>query len=252
MNTVIQFIGLFIVTSMSPAGLHIILPYVAVQPPHPSFIAYRQGDLVAQSGFPRRGTFTYAGQTFDWVDVHREVFEFRGATDPFSGDASDLPHLTCCCSAMRDGLKRAYADGMLPETQRRSAHFMVRNGTASVVNDPNNARVTEVTMSSATGIVVVAGGGRSLTFKPGARLLVGHEPLPGTAVTRSHFHAYYETGRNQAAMMCTSTPLSDPATCGPRPSGCDVPAPQHAAAPAHRFQPRVETIDIDCSNSHWP
>lgn len=252
MNTVIQFIGLFIVTTLSPTGLHIILPHVTVAPPHPSFIAYRKADLVSQKGFPPRGTFVYHGETFEWTAVHNEVIEFAGATGPLTGDASNLPHLTCCCAAMRDGLKRAYADSSLPASRRRSAHFLVRAGDATVVSDPTGSLVTQVSMASTSGITLRASSTRFLTFRPAAPILIGHEPLPGSAPATSHFHAYYQTGRNPAAAACIATPVSDPATCGPRPAGCDVPVTEVTTAPTRRGRARVENENPDCSNSHWP
>lgn len=251
MNTVVQFLGLFIVMSLNSGGLHVILPRVTVAPPHPSFIAYRRQDLVAQSGFPARGTFNYDGDTYEWVAVAREVFEFNGATDPAAGSASDLPHLTCCCTPMQSGLKRAYADPTVPALQRRSAHFMVRNGTASITTDPHGALVTQVSMTSAAGVTLSAGPRRSLTFRPGARILIGHEPLPGSSVTRDHFHAYYQTGRNPASLACTSTPIDDPTTCGPRPTACDIAQPS-VQATRRRRTPVPEDVDLNCSNTHWP
>jgi hypothetical protein len=253
MNTIVQFLGLIIITTLETGtGLHVIVPHFDLHPAHISYVAYRPADLASSSQWPSSGSFTYQSETYDWVPVEREVVSFAGSSEAFAGSADDLPHLTCCCASMQSGLQRAYKDPTLPAAQRKASHFFVENGTASVSAEPSGALSTHVSMAAAQGITISTDSGKSLTFNAGAHVLIGNDPLPGTVTSGSHFAAYYLTGSDPGAEACTSTPITNPSSCGARSSGCDLPAPQIAQRHKPMSMHGKDIANLDCSNSHWP
>jgi hypothetical protein len=254
MNTLVQFLGLIIITTLETAtGLHVIMPHFTdLEPAHVSYIAYRPADLSSAVQWPSAGSFSYQSETYNWVAVHNEVVSFTGSSEAFGGSADDLPHLTCCCAAMQAGLQSQYKDPSLPATQRKASHFFVTNGTASIVAESSGALSTHVSMAAAQGITLSTESGKSLTFNAGAHILIGNDPLPGSPATGSHFHAYYTTGIDPLAPQCTSTPTTNPSTCGPRPSGCDLPTKLITAVLGARATASPAFTSADCSNTHFP
>jgi hypothetical protein len=262
--TSIQFIGLFIVMMNSGAGLHILLPHFPGTPyaNHVSVIQYSPAQ-VSSATWPGV-TACGPDNSLRCAPVSMETITFAGATDPTPQDIiGDIPHLRCCCSSMTDILPK-YKDPTA--TGKLSAHILVGQGVAEAITGTDGRTDTWLTMHSVDpiGITVTAnpgtGGSYNIVFKPGAVFTIQNSISPTTG--SNHFLAYYLMGVGSGS--CTSVP-SDGPPCARRSTECAVlktaPAKKVTLTPMRRpvrTKVRVgstlimESLDSDCSNSHWP
>lgn len=262
--TSIQFIGLFVVMLNSGVGLHILLPHFPGTPyaNHVSVIQYSPAQ-VSSSSWPGV-TACGPDNSLRCAPVSLETITFTGATDPMpEGIVGDIPHLRCCCASMTDILPK-YKDPT--NTGKQSAHIFVGQGVAEAITGTDGRTDTWLTMHSVdpVGITVTANAGTSgsynIVFKPGATFTIQNEVMPTNGA--NHFLAYYLMGVGSGS--CTSVP-SDGPPCAARSSECTVsrtaPAtkkvtlrPRHLVKTNVRVGSRLitESLDSDCSNTHWP
>jgi len=262
--TSIQFIGLFVVMLNSGVGLHILLPHFPGTPyaNHVSVIQYSPAQ-VSSSSWPGV-TACGPDNSLRCAPVSLETITFTGATDPMpEGIVGDIPHLRCCCASMTDILPK-YKDPT--NTGKQSAHIFVGQGVAEAITGTDGRTDTWLTMHSVdpVGITVTANAGTSgsynIVFKPGATFTIQNEVMPTNGA--NHFLAYYLMGVGSGS--CASVP-SDGPPCAARSTECTVsrtaPAtkkvtlrPRHLVKTNVRVGSRLitESLDSDCSNTHWP
>ena len=261
--TSIQFIGLFVVMMNSGAGLHILLPHFPGTPyaNHVSTIEYSP-DQVSSATWPGV-TPCGPNNSMRCAPVSLETITFGGANDPAPTDIiGAIPHLRCCCASMTDILAK-YKDPAA--TGKLSAHIFVGQGVAEAITDSTGRTDTWLTMHSVdpVGITVTAnagtGGSYNIVFKPGATFTIQNSVSPTTGA--NHFLAYYLMGVGSDS--CTAVP-SGGAPCAPQATECTVSraaaSRKIATAPRRLMKTNVrigsrlitESLDSDCSNSHWP
>jgi len=259
--TSIQFIGIFVIMATTGGGLHIILPHFPGTPyeAHTSSIQFTSTQ-VSSMNWPNVKTCA-DNSSMLCAPIDIETITFAGADDPPPPDViGNIPRLKCCCASMTD-IQAKYKDPQSPD--KVAAHIMVDKGVAEAISDPSNSRVdTWVTMHTVgpAGITVTGSTATAtfkIVFKAGAQFRIRNE-LPPT--TPSHFLAYYLMGIGSS--KCTSVP-SGGGPCAPSAPGCVVPKSlakavtskaAKAAPPSGHLKTRltIESVDIDCSNSHWP
>lgn len=262
--TSIQFIGLFVVMLNSGLGLHILLPHFPGTPyaNHVSVIQYSPAQ-VSSSSWPGV-TACGPDNSLRCAPVSLETITFTGATDPMpQGVVGDIPHLRCCCASMTDILPK-YKDPT--NSGKQSAHIFVGQGVAEAITGTDGRTDTWLTMHSVdpVGITVTANAGTigsyNIVFKPGAVFTIQNSVTPTTG--SNHFLAYYLMGVGSGS--CTAVP-SDGPPCAARSTECSVskaappkkttPAPtRHLVRTNVRIGTKViiESLDSDCSNTHWP
>jgi hypothetical protein len=265
----IQFIGLLILTNLTSSGALVLGGNL---PKHQLFIAYLQGTLVSQTNWPKAGSFSYGGNTYDYVDAANENVAFSGTSDPFAVDPDHfiLPHLSCCCSSMT-GIKSEYLP--LPTAGIAVA---VNNGVLSTSPIPAQMKVPEqmlLTFNLTSGQNLTITGTmtsttQTLVLSPGTSVLsvlIGNAPpemLNGQPLPSDHdFLEYYQMGIN--AGTCMTVP-SDGPPCFPQANACTTPpssprkftltAKQKKLVAAARARVKIpaHVTDVNCSNSQWP
>ena len=269
--TSIQFIGLFVVMMNSGAGMHLLLPHFPATPyaNHVSIIQYNPQQVLSTTwpGVTACGL----NDSMRCAPIALETITFTGAVDPAPTDVvGDMPHLRCCCASMTDILPK-YKDPAA--TDKAGAHIFVAQGMVEAITGANGRTDTWVTMHSAdpVGITLTANAGTTgsvnIVFKPGAQFTIENSVLPAPT-SPSHFLAYYLMGSGSSS--CTAVP-SDGPPCAPRDTECSLARtvvkkqPVAKKQPAQRVQPRTasssairtlrpkrDSLDSDCSNSHWP
>jgi hypothetical protein len=261
--TSIQFIGLFVVMMNSGAGLHILLPHFPGTPyaNHVSVIQYSPAQVFS-TNWPGV-TACGPNNSLRCAPVSIETITFAGATDPIPKDiVGDIPHLRCCCSSMTDILPK-YKDPTA--TGKLSAHIFVVQGIAEAITDKDGRTDTWLTMHSVDpiGITVTAnagtGGSYNIVFKPGAVFTIQNSVTPTTG--SNHFLAYYLMGAGSGS--CTAVPSGGP-PCAPQSTECagskTAPTRKVTLTSRHPVKTNVrvgstlviESLDSDCSNTHWP
>lgn len=262
--TSIQFIGLFVVMMNSGAGLHILLPHFPGTPyaDHVSVIQYSPAQVSSTTwpGIVSCGP----DNSLRCAPIAVETITFAGATDPAPNDIiGDISHLRCCCASMTDILSK-YKDPTA--TGKQSAHIFVGQGVAEAITGSDGRTDTWLTMHSVDpiGITVTANAGMSgsynIVFKPGAVFTIQNSVTPTSGA--NHFLAYYLMGVGSGS--CTSVPSGGP-PCAPRSTECAASraAPTRRVTLATTRRPMktnvrvgsrliTESLDSDCSNSHWP
>jgi hypothetical protein len=258
--TSIQFIGIFVIMANTGGGLHILLPHFPGTPyaEHTSAIQF-SSTQVASMNWPNVKPCV-DNPALQCAPIDIETITFSGAVDPAPLDViGNMPRLRCCCSSMTD-IQAKYKDPQSPD--RVAAHILVDNGVAEAIAGANTRIDTRVTMHTAApaGITVTGSTGKTtfkIVFNPGVQFSILNDMPP---TTPSHFLAYYLMGVGSS--KCTALPSAG-GSCAPSAPGCVLPktlaktvAPKTAkvAASPSRTKTRlsIDSVDIDCSNSHWP
>lgn len=282
MSLLLQFIGLVTLVSGPGQPMHILVPRF------PNLTS-NQAIIIPISMIDQNKTHwqhKIVGDTW-WFDTGNRTISFA-ATNPFEPGIGDLPHLTCCCAAMDNGLKPIYND--LDSTKRvQAAYVKLDRGKLTSQTDPvSTARYMQLQLDAVNGAFTITG---SRANQPDDEIFFTI-PANNTALTLSnepttndhdsHWKAYYQMGIG--ASSCNATPKNDPA-CKPKPNGCLTesaasakPAttakaapqpkssaaapkssakaapksatPTHASTAGHRGT--ILVTDINCSNSQWP
>jgi hypothetical protein len=260
--TSIQFIGLFVVMMNSGSGLHILLPHFPGTPfaEHVSVIQFNPTQ-VSSSSWP--GVVACGDGSLRCAPIDLETITFSGAADPAPVDIiGSIPHLRCCCASMTDILAK-YKDPAA--TGKVSAHIFVAQGIAEAITGSDGRTDTWVTMHtlSASGITLHGQAGSSsfdIVFNAGAQFTIMNNTT-ATETTPPHFLAYYLMGAGSSS--CTSLP-SDGPPCAPQAAECVIPKASTRKQPARatrrplvaqsirKLHPVTDSIDSNCSNTHWP
>jgi len=259
--TSVQFIGIFVIMATTGGGLHIILPHFPDTPyaAHTSVIQFSSSQVSSMT-WPNVTACT-DNSSMLCAPINIETITFAGADDPPPPDViGNIPRLKCCCASMT-GIQAKYKDPQSPD--KVAAHIMVTKGVAEAIPDSVTSRIdTWITMHTLdpAGITVTGNNGTAtfnIVFKAGAQFRILNDFPP---TTPSHFLAYYLMGIGSS--QCTAVPSSG-GPCAPSASGCLVsksvnnkvtPKTTRVAGVAARPKPRatIESVDLDCSNSHWP
>jgi len=258
--TSIQFIGIFVIMANVGGGLHILLPHFPNTPyaEHTSAIQFVSTQVSSMNWPNVKPCADNSSLLCAPIDI--ETITFTGANDPPPPDViGNIPRLKCCCASMTD-IQTKYKDPQAPD--KVAAHILVDQGVAEAISGANMRIDTWVTMHTVSplGITVTGNNGKTtfkVVFKPGAQFSIRNDfPL----TTPSHFLAYYLMGIGSS--KCTATP-SGGGPCAPSAPGCVVPksltktaAPKTSRVAASPLRPKgqasIESVDIDCSNTHWP
>jgi hypothetical protein len=259
--TSIQLIGLFVVMMNGASGLHILLPHFpgTIYAEHTSVIQFSSAQISSMSWPNVKPCVDDTSLLCAPIDL--ETITFSGAVDPPPPDVTgNIPRLRCCCASMTD-IQTKYKDPKA--TDKVAAHIFVDKGVAEAIAASNSRVDTWLTMhSTGTGITVTGDTGKTtfnIVFKPGAQFSIKND-LPPT--TPTHFLAYYLMGVGSS--KCTSVP-SDGPPCAPRATNCVLPRASSrsltkssvskstkGARTLHGTGRLTESIDMDCSNTHWP
>jgi len=219
MNTIVTFVGLFVMIYTQDVGYQVLMPHFTIQPAHESIITYPKADRV-EGDWREAGTYLVDGVEWAYVRVVKEFITFSGATngvpDPYKPSLTQPapPHLSCCCTALRptsaggQGIKNDYKDPDFPEEGKKGAQILVTRGITSTrvkpAGDPNGRIDTIFTMTTTDGnigIVIegtIGGSTKRIAFKPGANVIFGNTPIcvfegncPTNGPESSDFAAYY-------------------------------------------------------------
>lgn len=270
--TAIKFIGLLIITNLTNSGAEVVMGHVpVVTPTHDAIIAYHPADLVSATNWPKAGTFTSGGETYDYVIANKETITFSGPTDRFENLIGPMPHLSCCCPQMK-GILPEYGNPEQPLPGRAAAHFMIDHGLYFTQTESDSSVSTVLAFAENKPLTITGVAGpvtRKLELKFGTDVLVSNTPLAalqGTHVPDSHddFQAYYSMGIDSTS--CTSMP-SDSTLCRPREEPCRLVQETRAKVKRAKLTATYKKIqaaatrnvcgtclvaDINCSSSQWP
>jgi hypothetical protein len=259
--TSIQFIGIFVIIANTGGGLHILLPHFPGTPyaTHTSAIQFAPTQ-VTSTNWPNVKPCA-DNVSMQCAPIDLETITFSGANDPPPPDViGNIPRLRCCCSTMTD-IQAKYKDPLAPD--KVAAHIWVDKGVAEAIAAPNARVDTWVTMHTIDPAGITVTGSTSKTtfrivFKAGAQFSILNDMPP---TTPSHFLAYYLMGIGSG--KCTAVPSAGP-PCAPSATGCLLPNVSKSAtktvrpkttkvaAATHRPRASTDSVDLDCSNSHWP
>jgi hypothetical protein len=246
MNTIVSFVGLFVLIYTQDVGYQVLFPHFNIQPHHDSVIAYPKDHRVEGTGpheWQEAGTFDVGNVTWAYVKVVKEYITFAGATNGVPAQLQPSlnspvpPHLSCCCTALKpgsaggEGIKDSFKNPDLPAASKQGAQVLVTRGvTSTSVSPPEDlagridtqfSMTTPVTTPPATiGIVIEGTLGaniKRIAFKPGANVKFGNTPLcvlQGNCPDNLHDH---EQGSDFAAYY---TMAKQSNTCKGAPSTC--------------------------------
>jgi len=259
--TSIQFIGLFVVMMNGANGLHILLPHFpgTIYEEHISVIQFSSTQMSSMTWPNVKACADDPSLLCAPIDI--ETITFSGAVDPPPPDVTgNIPRLRCCCASMTD-IQSKYKD--VKATDKVAAHIFIDKGVAEAMPASNSRVDTWVTMHSTGAITVTGDTGKTtfnIVFKPGAQFSIKNDMPPTTPPP--HFRAYYLMGIGSS--KCTAVP-SDGPPCAPSATACLLPKTSasslakpsaskrtKAKAPLKQSGVSIESVDVDCSNTHWP
>ena len=274
MSAIIHFIGLVTLvttTSVTPEPPHILIPRFN------DIIKKENNVIVVPDALVDKSATTWAS-TSDGGNAFFEIGTLNihiSGSGGFTNAVAEIPHLTCCCSPMKDGLKEDFNNPNNDPLTKKAAYVFLEHGTLRAPEDPTTtARHLELTMQSSGGTLTITGQEKN---KP-AETIVINLPASGDAKITfanmtndddhdAHWAHYYRMSKNPN--LCTENPKKNPASCGPKlqPDGCltttsankssaaKKPVKTASAKHSHgqaggcRF---CAVVDINCSGSQWP
>jgi hypothetical protein len=269
MSAIIHFVGLVTLvttTSITPQPTHILIPRFD------DIIKKENNVIVIPHALVNKSATTWAFTQSD--DQKTDMFEIKtrniriSGTGDFTNGVREIPHLTCCCTRMEDGLKEEY-NGLDPLI-KKSAYVFLDHGTLAAPEDPDtHARHFQLSVPNA-GTITITGQEKN---KPEEAIVltsgdaeITFANLPDDDKHDGHWAHYYRMSNK--ANLCTENPKNN-RECAPTvaPDGClntqpakksvaaKKPAKTAKAAHAHtqashcRF---CSVVDINCSGSQWP
>ena len=269
MSALIHFIGLVTLVTAGAGSPHILIP---------TFNGVSTDHVI------RIPTASIASQSWASATEANGITEFpRGEqTISISGSGAfaaspdlEMPHLSCCCPEMKDGLSADYNDPDPERETKKSAYVRLEHGTMShfltgaaihidLEVQPVNGQITITGVRhgvTQTIVVNVASSG------PQTQIAFDNSPPPPTSEIANHgdhWQSYYEMGlAANAGPACQALP-SDGGACGFRSSGCltsstAVKRKKPTAAQMKRRKDAHASCrfcqfggDINCSSSSWP
>ena len=263
MSLFIQFIGLITLVTNPTQPTHILIPrFTQVVSADHNVIAIPDALIIkSETDWPSSGTKSgITSYPIETRNIH------ISGTGTFSGDGVALPHLTCCCSNMKKGLKDDYNDSDAAPSSKKSAYLFLEHGSLVTTTADSGAYVLELKVDSADGKFTITGDTKGkkavkIVFNIGTAdktIQFINEPSMGEN-HNEHWRAYYLMGKDPIG--CTATPKSDE-ECGPSTSatGClTEPAKSTRSSKPKKFKKAfplppdmTAIVDINCSNSQWP
>jgi hypothetical protein len=280
MNTIVQFIGIFVLMY----GNHqyqILIPKVnGPMLEHVSLIAFKQRtrtnpdkDWPVEKKNGQPITFTYQGVTYEYVLVKKEFITISGsdssAPDPIT--ANQPPHLSCCCNALRKGgpgFKDIYTDPNLPPAAKGGAQVLIDRGVASSVESGNGRLDTRFAMNTpaTAGITITGTKGeganvKTIALEAGTSVIFGNTPMcvysdvcPMSG--DGDFKFYYAMAKEPNTCQgtpsnCSQCRMKQTEPCEPGQKCTILQKTTSASTKTSKLKPRY-MINIDCSNSQYP
>jgi hypothetical protein len=281
MSTLIHFIGLVtLVTATSEVPQHILIPRFDIIPAKNNVISIPTAAVVAASTNWATSTEDVPAG-FTHFLIGEQSITINGAGGLTQSSSLEMPHLTCCCPAMREGLSLDYDSPDPAREVRKSAYVRLEHGSISQYVDQDNAIHIdlEVTPVTGTSTITITGVRHETTqtivvdvseIATGQHIVFRNQP-DNPAAHDAHWTSYYQMGSNANAVQCAETPGNDSTTCGPRSTNClttaAVKPKKQTAAQKKQTAAHMRRMkklhagckvclygfgDINCSSSSWP